>query len=95
VLIELSDAASAQLAARALASVTQVRQAGADGRVVRARVSDGPTTLPAVLAGVDAAGVPVRSVSVARPSLDDVYLHHAGRSFSHADGISQERIPVA
>jgi ABC-2 type transport system ATP-binding protein len=29
----------------------------------------------------------VRSAAVAEPSLDDVYLHHAGRSFLHAEGV--------
>jgi ABC-2 type transport system ATP-binding protein len=29
--------------------------------------------------------VPVVSATVARPSLDDVYLRHAGRSFGAAD----------
>ena len=88
VLLEVPDANRAMDVERALASVPQVRQASADGSVVRARVADGPRTLPAVLAGVEAAGVPVLSVSVARPSLDDVYLHHAGRSFGQAERIS-------
>ena len=56
--------------------------------MVRARVADGPRALPAVLAGLEADGVPVVSVTVARPSLDDVYLHYAGRSFRQAEGIT-------
>src|SRR5215475_5912140 len=90
VLLEVPDASRAAQVTSALLGVPQVRQASADGSVVRARVADGPRTLPAVLAGVEAAGVPVLSVSVAQPSLDDVYLHHAGRSFGPA-----ERIPVS
>jgi ABC-2 type transport system ATP-binding protein len=90
VLLEVPDASRAAQVTSALRGVPQVRQASADGNVVRARVADGPRTLPAVLAGVEAAGVPVLSVSVAQPSLDDVYLHHAGRSFGQA-----ERIPVS
>jgi ABC-2 type transport system ATP-binding protein len=88
VLLEVPDARLAEQAGRALAQVPQVHQAAADGSVVRARVADGPRTLPAVLAGVEAAGVPVLSISVARPSLDDVYLHHAGRSFGQAERIN-------
>jgi ABC-2 type transport system ATP-binding protein len=34
-----------------------------------------------VLAALDGAGVEVASVTVARPSLDDVYLRHVGRAF--------------
>ncbi len=88
VLLEVADAHRATEVEHALAGVPQVRKASAEGRVVRARVTDGPRTLPAVLAGVEAAGVPVLSVSVARPSLDDVYLHHAGRSFGQAERIT-------
>jgi ABC-2 type transport system ATP-binding protein len=40
--------------------------------------------VPHVLAALDAAGVAVASVTVARPSLDDVYLRYAGRSFGEA-----------
>jgi len=39
----------------------------------------------AVLASLDGAGLPVASVLVSRPSLDDVYLRYTGRSFSDAD----------
>ena len=53
--------------------------------MVSARVGDVPRALPAVLAQLEADGVAVRSVTVARPSLDDVYLHHAGRSFRQAE----------
>jgi ABC-2 type transport system ATP-binding protein len=85
VLLELADTQSAEQARRAVAGIPQVRRVTADGNVVRARVPDGPRTLPAVLAAVEAPGVPVLSVSVSRPSLDDVYLHHAGHSFDQAE----------
>jgi ABC-2 type transport system ATP-binding protein len=84
VLVELADADHAAQAARALRAVPEVRDASADGALLRAWVADGPRALPAVLAGLN--GAPVVSVSVARPSLDDVYLHHAGRTFRQAEG---------
>jgi ABC-2 type transport system ATP-binding protein len=87
VLLELADTQSAEQARRAVAGIPQVRRVTADGNVARARVPDGPRTLPAVLAAVEAASVPVLSVSVSRPSLDDVYLHHAGHSFDQAERI--------
>jgi ABC-2 type transport system ATP-binding protein len=34
-----------------------------------------------VLASLEQAGIAVLSATVSRPSLDDVYLRHAGRSF--------------
>jgi len=86
VLLELGDAGQVERAEKALAQVPRVRQTTADGTVVRARVADGPRALPAVLAGLEAGAVPVLSVTVARPSLDDVYLHYAGRSFGQAEG---------
>ncbi len=88
VLLELEDAGRVARAREALARVPQVRGAATSGAVVRARVADGPRALPAVLAGLEAGGVRVLSVTVARPSLDDVYLHHAGRSFRQAEGIT-------
>jgi ABC-2 type transport system ATP-binding protein len=86
VVLDLGDAGQVERAEKALAQVSQVRQTSSDQAVVRARVADGPQALPAVLAQLEADGVAVRSVTVARPSLDDVYLHHAGRSFRQAEG---------
>ena len=41
--------------------------------------------MPVVLQALEAHGVSVASVTVARPSLDDVYLMHTGRRFEQAD----------
>jgi ABC-2 type transport system ATP-binding protein len=38
--------------------------------------------VPAVFADLGDAGIAVVSATVARPSLDDVYLRHAGRAFA-------------
>ena len=86
--LELASPSQVEPAQKALAPLPEVRGLSADGAVLRARVADGPRALPAVLAALDAGGVPVRSVTVARPSLDDVYLHYAGRSFRQAEGIT-------
>ncbi len=69
----------------ALDGVAGVREVKVDGQVLRARVADGATAVPVVLAALDAGDVPVASVTVSRPSLDDVYLRYAGRAFSAAD----------
>jgi ABC-2 type transport system ATP-binding protein len=87
VLVELASRDLAEQAEKILADVPEVTVASVAGTLVRARVADGPTALPTVLAGLDATGIPVRSVTVARPSLDDVYLHHAGRSFRQAEKV--------
>jgi ABC-2 type transport system ATP-binding protein len=51
---------------------------------VHARVDQGALAVPGILAALDGAGIPARAVTVSRPSLDDVYLHHTGRDF-HSD----------
>jgi ABC-2 type transport system ATP-binding protein len=66
----------------ALDRVGGVREVALHGMELRARVDNGATALPGVLAALDAAGVRVASASVARPSLDDVYLRHTGRVYS-------------
>ena len=74
--------------ARARAAVEAIPGVGAvlvDGGDLHARVANGAELLPTVLAALNVAGVALASISVARPSLDDVYLHHAGRSFGEAD----------
>jgi len=65
--------------------VTGVDQLKLEGRALRARARDGAAAIPAVLAALDAHGVKAASVTLARPSLDDVYLRHAGRAFNQAD----------
>jgi ABC-2 type transport system ATP-binding protein len=72
---------------RALARVPGVHEVvlNGDGHAVHARVAEGATAVPAVLQALETEGIEVASVTVARPSLDDVYLRHAGRAFSKAD----------
>jgi ABC-2 type transport system ATP-binding protein len=69
----------------AVRGVPGLRELMVEGRALHARVDDGGRAVPAVLAALDAHSVPVATVTVARPSLDDVYLRYAGRSFSEAD----------
>ena len=75
-----------------LAEAIQVVQTldGADevhleGRVVRARVPNGAQAIPVILSTLENHGFPVLSVTTARPSLDDVYLHYTGRDFAVED----------
>jgi ABC-2 type transport system ATP-binding protein len=69
----------------ALSEVAGIRDVALDGRVLRARADDGGRAVPAVLAALEAHGVQVASVTVARPSLDDVYLRYTGRTFEAAE----------
>ena len=82
--VEVSDATSAGTARAVLERVAGIRDVTSSGATLRARVDRGARAVPAVLAALDDAGVDVASVTVARPSLDDVYLRYAGRSFEDA-----------
>lgn len=55
------------------------------GRLVHARTDNGARAVPVMLQALEAQGLPVASVTVARPSLDDVYLMYTGRRFAEAD----------
>ncbi len=61
-----------------------IREVELDGQVVRARVKNGATILPVIMSSLDSSGYTIASVTVARPSLDDVYLRYAGRTFATA-----------
>jgi ABC-2 type transport system ATP-binding protein len=61
--------------------VPGLREISSDGTSLRARADHGATAVPGVLASLDGTGVTVASVTVSRPSLDDVYLRHAGRTY--------------
>ncbi|HEX7101165.1 MAG TPA: ATP-binding cassette domain-containing protein [Nitrolancea sp.] len=83
--IELAEIRADGAVQTAIERLGIVRELMVEGRTVRARVDSSATAIPAVLAALDGAGLPVASVLVSRPSLDDVYLRHTGRSFSDAD----------
>jgi ABC-2 type transport system ATP-binding protein len=69
----------------ALAPVEGIRQLDHDVNCLRARVDHGATAVPLVLQALEAKGLAVDSVSVSRPSLDDVYMRYTGREFARAD----------
>jgi len=76
---------------RALDKVPDLRDVAVEARMLRARADSGARAVPAVLAALEADGVKVASVTVSRPSLDDVYLQYAGRAFSEADEEARKR----
>jgi ABC-2 type transport system ATP-binding protein len=73
-----------------LEGVVGINEVQLNGRALHARADDGARTVPAVLAALEANGVAVASVTVARPSLDDVYLRYAGRTFRAAEAETDE-----
>ncbi len=84
ILVEL-EAEHNGSASRALGDVAAVRDVTVDGRALRARADDGGRAVPLVLQALEAHGVAVAAVRVARPSLDDVYLKYTGRTFDAAE----------
>jgi len=82
--VELASAQAAAGACGLLGRVRGLADVASDGGSLRARAESGARAVPAVLAALEDAGIAVASVMVARPSLDDVYLRHAGRSFEVA-----------
>ncbi len=69
----------------AIGSVDGVWEITLEGRRLSARTEHGAAAVPLVLAALDKARVRVAAVTVARPSLDDVYLRHVGRRFNEAE----------
>ena len=82
--VELNDDTVAE-AQRVLAAVGARPEQVVDGRTIVSRVENGGRALPGIMSALEAAGIEVASVSLSRPSLDDVYLHFTGRDFGSED----------
>jgi len=82
--VELENGA-VEDAQRVLAGVGASPEQVLDGRVIVSRVENGGRALPGIISALEGAGIDVASVSVSRPSLDDVYLHFTGRDFGAED----------
>jgi ABC-2 type transport system ATP-binding protein len=72
-------------AVRAISQVAGVGELAFEGRVLRARAANGAAAIPSVITALERSGLTVASATIARPSLDDVYLRHTGRSFERAE----------
>jgi ABC-2 type transport system ATP-binding protein len=57
-----------------------VREATAEAELVRLLVDQGDVAVPHLIRVLDSAGLRARSLTLARPSLDDVFLRQTGRS---------------
>jgi ABC-2 type transport system ATP-binding protein len=72
--------ASVTAAAEILDAVGVVNKLETQDDSVRLSVDDGATAIPLILRALDAASVPLGSIELHRPSLDDVFLTKTGRS---------------
>jgi ABC-2 type transport system ATP-binding protein len=86
--VELAESDAAARSVDVLSRLPGLREPVLDGRRVRANADRGAAAVPSVVAALEAAGIGVASVTVARPSLDDVYLRHTGRDYRNANGES-------
>ena len=84
VTVELGDGRHEE-AERVVREHATVLDASRDGAVVRARVEHGARALPGILSALEEHSIPVAAATVARPTLDDVYLHYTGRAFEKDD----------
>ena len=75
----------------ALERVAGIGEIVVESQAVHARAQHGASAAPAILSALDQAGLRAMAVRIARPSLDDVYLHYTGRSFQEADA----QLPMA
>ena len=80
VILELGADTSVDAARRAIGDT--LSDVVVEFRTIRGRAAVGAVALPRVLAALDEARLSVASATVARPSLDDVYLKHTGHSFA-------------
>jgi ABC-2 type transport system ATP-binding protein len=83
--IELVRPEDMEPARQRLAVVGELRELVSDGRLLYARADHGAAAVPVALSELESVGVKAASVTVSRPSLDDVYLRYAGRAFRDAD----------
>ena len=83
--IEFASAEAESRVREAIERLDGLSEIVVDGHSMHARAAQGATAVPGTLAALESKGLKVASVKVARPSLDDVYLHYTGRTFSEAD----------
>jgi ABC-2 type transport system ATP-binding protein len=79
-LVTLATSGAPQTARDVLAKLPDVREASTDGQRLRLVVAHGEEALPGMLRALDAAGITLESIQLARPTLDDVFLTLTGRS---------------
>jgi len=67
-------------AVEVLSGQSYVRKVEALDEGVRLFVDDGAAVMPSILRALDSAGIPLGSIELHRPSLDDVFLEKTGRT---------------
>jgi ABC-2 type transport system ATP-binding protein len=89
--VEFPETPSPERIRATLLRVPGVSEIVVNDRSAYARVDRGATAVPAALTALETDGIPVSSVTVSRPSLDDVYLRYAGRAYGANNGGENHR----
>jgi ABC-2 type transport system ATP-binding protein len=79
-LVTLSVDGAQEPALEVLKAQPFVRETSAEDGLVRLYVDRGEVAMPAILRLLEGAGLQLRTVSLSRPSLDDVFLRQTGHS---------------
>lgn len=80
VTLELGGATDGPAAETAASQAVRAREVARAGNTVRVTVDDGGVAVAPLLRAMDGAGLTLTSVTVTRPTLDDVFLTLTGRS---------------
>ena len=79
-MIVLGIAGDQQAALDLLRTQPYVREAGLEDGALHLYVDRGETAMAAILRQLDAAGLELQTITLNRPSLDNVFLRQTGRS---------------
>ena len=79
--VDLRSPGDGQRAGAVIERLNGFGRPAVDGARLSARADRAASSVPAILAALDGAGIDVAAVTVARPSLDDVYFRHTGRTY--------------
>jgi ABC-2 type transport system ATP-binding protein len=85
--VELQQVETAPQAADTLQRLGQLQEIVVDGRNLRARVDNGAQSVPLVLQALEQQAVGVAAITIAQPTLEDVYLQYSGRTFAQAEAV--------
>jgi ABC-2 type transport system ATP-binding protein len=81
-LIVAEVAGDAETAAEALRVIDGIDEVQIHGRELEIATTDGAGLIARVAVALDGCGVPVRSLTLRTPTLDDVFLHVTGSHFA-------------
>lgn len=82
VYLETKDDEKAMEVARSLAGVSEAKRTSKGVELILN--TDGGRTMPNILKSLDKGGIGILSVSMKKPSLDDVFVHYTGREMRDA-----------